>query len=51
MLGRTADIGVHGAWLDFIRHSTPGWTPYDTGTRTAAVIDEQWSAVGLPAPR
>jgi para-nitrobenzyl esterase len=41
---------VHGAWLNFIRHGDPGWTPYDTSIRTAALIDEHWTTVSLPAP-
>ncbi|MEU1628496.1 carboxylesterase family protein [Streptomyces sp. NPDC020096] len=42
---------VHGAWLDFIRHGDPGWAPYDSSTRSAALIDEQWSTVSLPTPQ
>ncbi|MGX1851739.1 carboxylesterase/lipase family protein [Streptomyces sp. NPDC055299] len=42
---------VHGAWLNFLHHGDPGWTPYDTSTRTAVLIDEHWSTVSLPAPQ
>ncbi|AEM87362.1 carboxylesterase/lipase family protein [Streptomyces violaceusniger] len=38
---------THTAWAAFLRDGDPGWTPYDTDTRTAAVIDEQWSEIDL----
>ncbi|TDU05646.1 para-nitrobenzyl esterase [Streptomyces sp. 846.5] len=41
---------THEAWSAFVRDGDPGWTPYDTDVRTAAVIDERWTTVNLPDP-
>ncbi|MET0493317.1 MAG: carboxylesterase family protein [Actinoplanes sp.] len=38
---------THAAWTAFIRDGDPGWTPYDLEARTTAVIDEQWTTVGV----
>jgi len=34
-------VAMHRAWVDFITHGQPGWAPYDEGTRTTMVFDEE----------
>jgi para-nitrobenzyl esterase len=40
---------VHRIWVDFITHGEPGWTPYDTGSRTTGVLTQDVSVVDDPA--
>ena len=39
---------VHRAWVDFIANGDPGWAPYDTASRTTALITEKVSPVDDP---
>lgn len=36
---------MHGAWVAFAGTGDPGWTPYDTGTRTIMRMARQWEPV------
>jgi para-nitrobenzyl esterase len=40
---------AHRAWVDFITHGEPGWAPYDTVSRTTALLAEELSPVDDPA--
>jgi para-nitrobenzyl esterase len=40
---------VHAIWVRFITHGEPGWLPYDTTTRTTAILGEKQQVVSDPA--
>lgn len=40
---------VHRVWVDFITDGDPGWSPYDTATRTTALLTEKVTPVDDPA--
>ncbi|WP_460726665.1 carboxylesterase/lipase family protein [Nocardia heshunensis] len=40
---------VHRAWVEFIIHGDPGWTPYDTTERATALISDTVTVVADPA--
>jgi para-nitrobenzyl esterase len=40
---------VHRVWVDFITGGEPGWTPYDTVSRTTGLLTEEISPVDDPA--
>jgi para-nitrobenzyl esterase len=40
---------THGVWVDFIRTGSPGWAPYDTGSRTTGLIADTVTAADDPA--
>ncbi|MET1075507.1 MAG: carboxylesterase family protein [Umezawaea sp.] len=40
---------VHGAWVAFVTDGAPGWAPYTTDTRTAALLSDKVDEVGDPA--
>jgi para-nitrobenzyl esterase len=39
---------MHGAWVSFITEGTPGWAPYDTSSRTTAVLTDKVAEVSDP---
>jgi para-nitrobenzyl esterase len=40
---------VHRVWVDFITHGDPGWAPYDSASRTTALLTDKVSPVDDPA--
>ncbi|WNV88032.1 carboxylesterase/lipase family protein [Umezawaea sp. Da 62-37] len=40
---------VHGAWVAFITGGDPGWAPYTTGTRAAALLSDKVDEVHDPS--
>jgi para-nitrobenzyl esterase len=40
---------MHGAWVSFITEGQPGWAPYDTSSRTTAVLTDKVAEVSDPA--
>jgi para-nitrobenzyl esterase len=40
---------VHAAWVSFITHGAPGWTPYTPGTRTTALLTDTITEEDDPA--
>jgi para-nitrobenzyl esterase len=40
---------VHQVWVDFISRGDPGWAPYDTVSRTTALLSETTDATDDPA--
>jgi para-nitrobenzyl esterase len=53
LLGDSPAQGVadraHRVWVDFITSGEPGWAPYDTVSRTTALLTGELSAVDDPA--
>jgi para-nitrobenzyl esterase len=39
---------MHGAWVSFVTEGTPGWAPYETSSRTMAVITDKVAEVDDP---
>jgi para-nitrobenzyl esterase len=40
---------VHGAWVSFVTHGTPGWAPYTRDARTTALLTDKITEVDDPA--
>jgi para-nitrobenzyl esterase len=40
---------VHRVWVDFMTRGDPGWAPYDTDSRTTALLSEATDATDDPA--
>jgi para-nitrobenzyl esterase len=47
--GQAVADRVHRVWVDFITQGEPGWAPYDTVSRTTALLTEHISPVDDPA--
>jgi para-nitrobenzyl esterase len=40
---------IHGAWVRFITNGTPGWPPYQPGSRTTALLTDKITQVDDPS--